>query len=226
MFASAASTIVMRRLLIATVCSGGLLAGVSGPVRHPREGQEGQEGRETRPDQRKTPFRRSEPVPFVRSTDSPAVDLPHGWRRRNWSPRGEGSCVHASMVMLMHWQGKHELADWWQNTYDGGEMAENLAQKLEAAGVRFGETRVGDVAFLEWACRTRRGAAVSISSNHMVCLVHLDDEHAGILDNNDITQLQWYSREDFLQRWQGSYHRWAVTPVYNPPPPKPIHRRN
>src|SRR5579871_6301737 len=88
------------------------------------------------------------------------IDIPPAWRRRNWfGDRGQGSCVHASLVHLFHWQGRHDVARWWAARYGNGETAEGLAAKLEGAGIPFAETRSGDVAFLEWAIRTRRGAA-------------------------------------------------------------------
>jgi hypothetical protein len=177
---------------------------------------------------RKTPFvaphAQPQPPPRRSAAGEPQVDIPHGWRRRNWAPYGEGSCVHASLVMLLHWQGQHDMADWWQDNHHSGQNAEGLARQMEGAGIRFAETRSGDVAFLEWALRTRRGAAVSISPGHMLLVVHLDDQRAGLLDNNDPTHIRWISRAEFLMRWQISLHRWAVTPVYVPPPPPPWRR--
>lgn len=152
----------------------------------------------------------------------PVVDIPQGYRQQNWAPYGEGSCVHASMVMLMRWQGHPELADWWRDTFHSGEYPDGLAQKLDEAGVSFAETRSGDVEFLEWCIRTRRGACVTIMGGaHMVCLVGLDDQHAWILDNNDPHNITRWTRRGFLNEWHSSGHQWAVTPVYDPPPRKP-----
>jgi hypothetical protein len=150
------------------------------------------------------------------------IDIPEQWRRRNWiGNRGQGSCVHASLVHLLHWQGRHQLADWWQRRYANGETAEGLAGKLESAGIRFAETRSGDETFLEWAIRTRRGAAVVVQHGaHMVNLVGLDDRSARILDNNSPDRTQEISRAEFLRDWKTS-GGWAVTPVGAPPPPNP-----
>lgn len=150
------------------------------------------------------------------------IDVPDRWRRRNWiGHRGEGSCVHASIVHLLHWQGRHRLADWWQRNYANGETADGLAAKLESAGVRFAETRDGDAAFLEWAIRTRRGAAVVVQHGaHMVNLVGLDRDHAHILDSNAPDRVQQIDRAAFLRDWTGS-GGWAVTPVGTPMPPAP-----
>jgi hypothetical protein len=152
------------------------------------------------------------------------IDIPDRWRRRNWiGDRGQGSCVHASLVHLLHWQGRHELADWWQKRYANGETADGLAAKLENAGVRFAETRSGDETFLEWALRTRRGTAVVVQNGaHMVNLVGLDRQMARILDSNAPERIQEIPRAEFLREWKTS-GGWAVTPVGTPPPPSPWH---
>lgn len=150
------------------------------------------------------------------------VNIPAAWRRKNWiGNRNEGSCVHTAMVHLLHWQGEHAAADRWQQQYANGENAEGLAAKLEAAGMRFGETRTGDVSFLEWCIRTRRGAAVVIQKGaHMVNLVGLDRTHAQILDSNSPERIQPWPREKFLTEWQQA-GGWAVTPVGVPSAPDP-----
>ena len=152
----------------------------------------------------------------------PTVNLPRGLRQRNWvGDRGEGSCVHASMVMLFRWQGFPAMADWWRQNNANGEWAEDLAYKFDAAKVRYAQTTTADVNFLQWACDTRRGAGVTVmGGKHMVCLVHLDDTWAGILDNNNIDTITWVPRETFLAEWRSS-HGWAVTPIYWPAPPLP-----
>jgi hypothetical protein len=150
------------------------------------------------------------------------VDLPERWRRRNWiGRRGEGSCVHASLLHLLHWQGRHRLADWWRARHADGETADGLAAKLEAAGIRFAETRSADVSFLEWAIRTRRGAAVVVQQGaHMVNLVGLDRRFAHILDSNAPDRVTTVPRALFLSEWKSS-GGWGVTPVGSPLPPDP-----
>jgi hypothetical protein len=161
-----------------------------------------------------------DPAP-IRS-EYPTVNLPTGLRQQNWvGDRGEGSCVHASMVMLFRWQGFPAMADWWRQNHANGEWASDLAQKFNAANVKWAETTTSDVSFLEWACSTRRGCGVTVmGGRHMVCLVHFDEKWAGILDNNDIQTIHWYPRETFLAEWRASYG-WAVSPVYRPAPPLP-----
>jgi hypothetical protein len=150
------------------------------------------------------------------------INLPLARRRKNWiGDRGQGSCVHAALVHLFHWQGRHELADWWARHHGNGETAEGLAARLEAAGVRFAETRSGEPAFLEWAIRTRRGAAVVVQNGaHMVNLVGLDHHQAQILDSNSPARIETWPRERFLRDWRQS-GGWAVTPVGSPAAPDP-----
>jgi len=150
------------------------------------------------------------------------VNIPREWRRLNWvGNRGQGSCVHAAMVHLFHWQGQHAIADRWQREHANGETAEGLAVKLERAGVQFAETRTGDESFLDWAIRTRRGAAVVVQDGaHMVNLVGLDQQHAHILDSNSPAEIKKLPRETFLRDWKQS-GGWAVTPAGTPPAPDP-----
>ncbi|HTN73746.1 MAG TPA: hypothetical protein VL096_00815 [Pirellulaceae bacterium] len=151
-------------------------------------------------------------------TLAPAVDIPPALRTPNW---GGGSCVHASTMHLLHWQGHHELAEWWRATYSGGEYSTRLHERLDAAQLKFAYTIDGDPAFLEWALRTRRGAGITYFPNHAVNLVHLDAERAGLLDNNRLDHVIWIPRDEFMTRWQ-AYGGWAWTLVYNPPPPVPF----
>lgn len=150
----------------------------------------------------------------------PIVNVPYGLRQENWGGvEGGGSCVHVSMVTLLRWQGQPELAKWWYNTYNSGEYASRMAERLNAAGVYFAEVRNGDERFLDWAIKTRRGANIVVmDGRHMLTLVHLDAKYAGILDNNDISKISWYHRADLIRVWKDS-GGWAVTPYYTPAPP-------
>jgi hypothetical protein len=150
------------------------------------------------------------------------LDIPLAYRRKNWTGnRGQGSCVHAAFVNLLQWQGRHDMADWWASHHSNGETAESMATKLEAAGLRFAETRSGDEEFLEWAIRTRRGAGVVVQDGaHMVNLVGLTRSTAQILDSNTPERIQHRPRDDFVREWKAS-GGWAVTPVGTPLPPDP-----
>lgn len=150
------------------------------------------------------------------------IDIPLTYRRANWTgKRGQGSCVHASIRHLLHWQGEHELAEWWGRQHGDGETPDGLTQKLNKANIRFAETRTGDESFLEWAIRTRRGAAVVVQNGaHMVVLCGLDRQHAHILDSNSPRQVQAWPRQEFLGDWKRS-GGWAVTPLGAPAAPDP-----
>lgn len=154
----------------------------------------------------------------------PTVNLETVLRQKNWRGRkGEGSCVHATTIMLLRWQGQYQWADYWKATYGDGEWPEGLASKFDAEGIQYAYTSgERNVHFLEWACQTRRGAGVTCMGGiHMVMLVHLDNEWAGIIDNNYPDEVKWYPRETFLQEWYNS-NSWAVTPIIScPPPPLP-----
>ncbi len=153
--------------------------------------------------------------PTLRFSETPVVNLPLHARCRNYAG---GSCVIASTVSLFRWQGRDDLADLFRRAYSGGQSASSLHAKLEARGVRYAYTTSGDAAFLDWACRTRRGAGVTFFANHFICLVHLDGQRAILLDNNRVGQYITLSRDEFLRRWRG-YGGWATTPVYSPAAP-------
>lgn len=162
------------------------------------------------------------------------LDLPPELRTKNW---GGGSCVHASNVTLLRWQGQHQLADWWRRTYSGGEYDDRLIERLEAAGVRYafahgGKDRNGDgrddgEQFIEWCVRTRRGAGIFYKPVHSINLVGLDRQYAYLLDNNATNyperngNYERVPRPSFFRQWHG-YGGFAWTLVYDPPPPKPF----
>lgn len=170
-------------------------------------------------------FNQLDPVWLVKPVvdkERPLVNIPMALRQANWlGDQREGSCVHATMISLMRWQGRTLLADKWGRTYANGERPKSLAFKFDREGVRYAYTDKGDVKFLEWACRTRRGCGITVMGGvHMVALVHLDDEWACLLDNNSILKYRWVPREAMIAEWEAS-HGWAVTPVYTPAAPRP-----
>ena len=154
--------------------------------------------------------------------ERPIVNVPVALRQSNWQgPQGQGSCVHATMISLFRWQYRLNAADYWRRTYGDGEWPEDLASKFDHEGIRYAYVSNGDVRFLEWACRTRRGCGITIMGGaHMVALVHLDDKWAAILDNNNIERFIWVPRETLIAEWKASYG-WAVTPIYAPAAPLP-----
>jgi hypothetical protein len=164
---------------------------------------------------RRTTENEDRPFPTAAWREVPVVNLPQHARCRNYAG---GSCVIASTVSLFRWQGRDDLAELFRRAYSGGQSASSLHAKLEAHRVRYAYTTSGDATFLEWACRTRRGAGVTFFANHFVCLVHLDAERAVLLDNNRTSEYVTLPRDAFLRRWRG-YGGWASTPVYSPAAP-------
>jgi hypothetical protein len=161
-------------------------------------------------------------TPREQKEERPSVNLPTELRQRNWiGTQGNGSCVHATMISLLRWQGRTNTAEYWKRAYSSGETANGLQSKFDREGIRYAYTVDADVKFLEWACSTRRGCGVTVMGGvHMVALVHLDSKWACILDNNSVEQYKWVPRETFLAEWRAS-NGWAVTIVYTPTPPLP-----
>jgi hypothetical protein len=154
--------------------------------------------------------------------ERPAVNIPLTLRQSNWlGSNREGSCVHASMISLFRWQGRYKTADHWRRAYGNGEWPEDMAAKFDREGIRYAYVENGDVRFLEWACRTRRGCGITVMGGaHMVALVHLDEKWAALLDNNSVSNFIWVPRETLIAEWRASYG-WAVTPIYSPAAPLP-----
>jgi hypothetical protein len=155
------------------------------------------------------------------AVERPVVNIPKAARQSNWlGNQGEGSCVHATMISLFRWQGRYAMAERWKK-YGNGEGPTGLAAKFEANGIRFAETTTGDVKFLEWSVRTRRGCGVTVrGGTHMVALIGLDAKNAYLLDNNRVDNFIVVPRETFLAEWRASFG-WAVTILYCPAAPMP-----
>jgi hypothetical protein len=169
-------------------------------------------------------------VPSFAIAEVPTINLPVECREHNWVDpiTLEGSCSHATSVMLLRWQMHEDLASEWRNKYSGGDWADdswnpihNHAQKFDNEGIDFAYT-IGDVDFLDWALSTRRGCGLTVrGGSHAVLLVHLDNEWAAIIDNNDISEIKWVPRDRLISEWKNSIG-WSWTPVYSPAPPLPL----
>jgi hypothetical protein len=163
------------------------------------------------------------PVQVQVVKERPTVNPPLALRQGNWiGSEGSGSCVHATVITLLRWQGRFNMADHWRQCYGNGETAEDLAAKFDREGIRYAYT-YGEynVAFLEWACSTRRGCGVTVmAGQHMIALVGLDDKWACLLDDNDTSHFIWTPRERFLAEWKAS-NSWAVAVLYAPAAPLP-----
>lgn len=156
--------------------------------------------------------------------EQPPVNLPQQLRQRNWVARGEsgkpeGSCVHASLVMLLNWHNRVTEALRWKATYGGGEYATELEARLRAAKIGYRSTRTASSEFLDYVSETRKGALLWWKPNHC-CLfagwVKRDGVwYAAIIDNNYPERFELTERSQFLRLWQ-SYGGYALT-ITSPP---------
>lgn len=154
--------------------------------------------------------------------EMPTVNIPRKDRQQNWIGRyRQGSCVHAVVISLFRWQGRYKTANYWRRTYGDGECPGSLAAKFDREGIRYDYVINGDVSFLEWACRTRRGCGITVKGGgHMLTLVYLGNKWAAVLDSNDVEKFIWIPRETLLAEWKAS-HGWAVAVIYTPAAPFP-----
>jgi hypothetical protein len=148
------------------------------------------------------------------------ADIPPQMRQPNWAPNGFGSCVHASTITILRWQGQYHLAEWWRNTYSSGEYANRLIARMNAAGLRYAYEKDGDIRFLEWCSRNRLCAGIFYFPRHAVNLVDLNETHAVLLDNNRTGEYIHIPRDEFIRNWRG-YGGFAWTVCYATPPPYP-----
>lgn len=159
------------------------------------------------------------------SAEIPGANLPLSLRQTNWRGKlGQGSCVHASSMYVMRWNGQYELADWWRKTYGDGETGSGIMRKLTAAKVPFYATAKGDPAVLEYATKTRRAAIIWFFDSHCVtfCGFAKDadgKEYAYICDNNRVNQFIKIEKQSFIRRWQTQYDGFACCFLGVPLPP-------
>lgn len=159
------------------------------------------------------------------------ADIPPEWRQSNW---GTGSCVHATTVSLLRWQGLYEIADEWRRTYSGEEATaqEPHTAKMEHFGLKYVVTTDGDDSLLDWAIATRRGAGVTYPRGHCVAVIGKEvqiptdprygDEPkicAVILDNNHVNYRDYLPWHAFLEGWRDAGGKaFAFTSGQVPPP--------
>jgi hypothetical protein len=153
----------------------------------------------------------------------PRINIERSLRQQNWAGReGEGSCTHATLIMILRHQGRADAAAYWRRKYGDGENFQSLSAKLNAERFRWaGTQRRNDVAFLQWAVATKRGCLVTCKGGkHAILLVHLDKKYAGLVDNNNPQKTIWVSRQRFLSEWFNS-NSWGVTILGTPPALRP-----
>lgn len=174
------------------------------------------------------------------------IDLPAALHLKNvGGSDGAGLCVFTSISHSARWCNVGLLADFrdWMKKYPGGGYPTKVDQKIAQIAKEKGVTppsylnveggkEILDV--LRAACASGRMPGVTYSFSptkryggqkiaHMVSLVHLDDKHACVLDNNfpGIDKYEWMSVEEFLRTFTGGRSGWAVILLDPGPPPLP-----
>jgi hypothetical protein len=146
-----------------------------------------------------------------------AIDLPAAMRVYNY---GGGSCLHAAWEDALLWQHQERVASHWRHNHGGPARVEDIARLADLLGLDYAYTDSGNVAFLEWCSRTRRGAAIHwIRGTHAILFCGFEGDQAILIGTNDpaITRMP---RESFLKEWVAA-GGCAITPLYSPTPPHP-----
>lgn len=159
------------------------------------------------------------PYQVVKASELPTMNLPYEARQKNWIRYGSGSCYYASTVSVLRWQGRDDIAENIRRKCGGGAYTSDVARALDAEGLQYAFTTSGDVGFLEWCIRTRRGAAIAYFDSHAITLVHLDAQEAWVLDNNRTERYIRIPRQTFIHRWINVYGGDAITVVGTPAAP-------
>lgn len=159
--------------------------------------------------------------------EMPVVNPPPALRQQNrlGGPKGdEGSCVHASLRSMMRWQNQTAKSEEMWSQYSGGEYSSRLRSRLDEKGVKYAYTESGNLALLDFAHDTRRGALLWWKPSHCCTFcgwVEIDGRtFAVILDNNKVNQYELTERSQFHRLWAG-YGGFALTTLGDPPAPPP-----
>jgi hypothetical protein len=171
--------------------------------------------------------------------------LPGALQLKNVGGRdGAGLCVFTSITHSARWQNVDLLSDFqqWMRRYPGGgypekvdRMINKISQEKGVPAPEYVQIEGTDLDVLKLACGTGRMPAVTYSKSptgryggqrisHMVNLVHADDRHFVVLDNNfpGEQSYEWLSPEEFRQVYAPG---WAVI-LLNPAPPPSPHNSN
>lgn len=157
----------------------------------------------------------------VPDIEVPNANLPPDMHQKNWVDRGgAGSCVHASTVYALRWQGADELAEWWRRNHAGGETARTITNQYAQAGVKFCATFDGDPNFLDWVSSTRRAAIFWWKPYHCCTFLgwsNVDGKVVGVVaDNNRPGVYEYHDRETLIRKWRG-YGGFAAVPMVGSP---------
>lgn len=163
---------------------------------------------------------RALPAPTKRET--PAANPPFSIRQKNWAGKGgDGSCVHASLSTMLHWQNQFEKAAWWRTQYGGGEYSARLRGRLDDAKIPYAFTEKANLQLLDDAHASRRAALLWWKPSHCCNFVGWAKSpdgrvYAMILDNNRTDKYELVERSEFHKKW-ASYGGFALMVLYDPP---------
>lgn len=147
---------------------------------------------------------------------------------------GYGLCVGSSILINGAYQGvpgmeQGKQSEWWRylksrpgGSYPGKLEADLRKMYPDEKWVSW----VGDVTDLI-AEYTRKGYPVAATMNtgqlynwqgihHMVSLVHLDDQYACVVDNNDPGKYHWMSADDYKRRFVDGQTGWLFVWLRDP----------
>lgn len=164
------------------------------------------------------------------AAEHPVFNPPLAIRQSNWlggANRNEGSCVHASLSSMLHWQNQFDKAAQWRSTYSGGEYDTRLRERLNAAGIPHIFTNNSSIDFLDLAHASRRGSLLWWKPSHCCTFcgwVKGDNGqiYAVILDNNRVGAYELVEKSQFHRLWAG-YGGFALSTLYDPASP-PVYR--
>ncbi len=174
-------------------------------------------------------------VPEFKGTGTTA-DLPTSQHVKNRAAAGLGCCVFASMDMAARCQNVRPLIGVIDKIKVGGGWPEKVDSVIKENAPGFSEYvqySGKDPGILDQAMAEGRPCCVTYgyseryrsSIQHMVLLVHLDQNLACIIDNNFPGTYEWMSRDEFLYRWvHPNREGWAYVFLVPGPPPAPSNR--
>ena len=164
------------------------------------------------------------------------IDVPLDLRLRNvGGSDGKGLCVSSSVTVAARLQGEARLLGLraWCEKRPGGSWPERLMKDLKefAPDAPVFQVTGADLTFIRLCLENGYLVSCTWGGNHMLNLVHLDDRHAVILDNNSPwgeedgrradTKLQVMTPREFQQKASMGGGIWIVV-VLGKCPPSPI----
>lgn len=138
----------------------------------------------------------------------------------------DGSCVQCSIGMVGTWMNVPAAANLlWRTEYGpavrGGSHPGRVRSYCDARNIAIWNiTGSETMAWMEWAARNRRGAAIGFKPNHFCTLVGMSDDAQTfyVVDNNTPYRVDRYTRSEFIRRHLQS-GRWCVVLQGPAPPP-------